>query len=130
MKRKLIRGRLFPSNTEAFNDPNIRHLLFSDMSRNYLRSLIVWDSKWDENGLEFNRSTPVSSGKEDAFTFISNLSKVINLPAARKLNLKGEFRVTIETETEPHNFRVYVENGTVSYQEAEYRWNEKITFSN
>lgn len=129
MKRKLIRGKLFPTKTEALNDPNIRHDLFRDMSKNYLRSLIIWDQNWDKNGIEFNRNSPVLKGREDALTFISNLDKVMKQPPAIALNLSGEFRVTIETDTEPYNFRVYVENGKVSYQEASYVWNDKIPFT-
>lgn len=129
MKRKLIRGKLFPTKTEALNDPNIQHDLFRDMSKNYLRSLIIWDQNWDKNGIEFNRNSPVLKGREDALTFISNLDKVMNQPPAIALNLNGEFRVTIETDTEPYNFRVYVENGKVAYQEASYIWNDKIPFT-
>lgn len=129
MKRKLIRGRLFPANTEALNDPNVGPNLFRDMSKNYLRNLIVWDRNWAENGIEFNRNSPALKGREDALTFISNLDKVMKQPSAKALNLSGEFTVTIETDTEPHNFRVYVENGEVSYQEASYVWNEKTPFN-
>lgn len=129
MKRKLIRGRLFPANTEALNDPNLGPNLFRDMSKNYLRSLIIWDRNWAENGIEFNRNSPALKGREDALTFISNLDKVMKQPSAKALNLSGEFTVTIETDTEPHNFRVYVENGKVSYQEASYVWNEKTPFN-
>lgn len=129
MKRKFIRGRLFPANTEALNDPNLGPNLFRDMSKNYLRNLIVWDRNWAENGIEFNRNSPALKGREDAITFISNLDKVMKQPSAKALNLSGEFTVTIETDTEPHNFRVYVENGEVSYQEASYVWNEKTPFN-
>lgn len=129
MKRKLIRGRLFPANTEALNDPNVGPNLFRDMSKNYLRSLIIWDRNWAENGIEFNRNSPALKGREDAITFISNLDKVMKQPSAKALNLSGEFTVTIETDTEPHNFRVYVENGKVSSQEASYVWNEKTPFN-
>lgn len=129
MKRKLIRGKLFPANTEALKDPNLGHNLFRDMSRNYLRNLIVWDRNWAENGIEFNRNSPVLKGREDALTFISNLSKVLQQAPAKNLNLSGEFRITIETETEPYSFRVYVENGEVSYQEATYVWNDRTPFT-
>lgn len=129
MKRTLIRGRLLPANTEALKDPNLGPNLFRDMSRNYLRNLIVWDRNWGENGIEFNRSSPALKGREDALTFISNLDKVMKQSPAKTLNLSGEFRVTIETETEPYNFRVYVENGKVSYQEAAYIWDEKTPFT-
>jgi hypothetical protein len=129
MNRKLIRGKLFVKNPKALNDPNIGHTLFRDMSRHYLRNLIVWDRNWGENGIEFNRNSPVLKRREDALTFISNLQEVMKLPAATELKLTGEFIVTIETNAEPHNFRVYVENGKVSYQEASYVWSEKTSYS-
>lgn len=128
MHRKLIRGKLVIKNPKALKDPNLGPNLFRDMSRYDIRKLVIWDRNWPENGLEFNRNFPVLKGREDALTFISDLDKVLKQPSAIALQLSGEFKITIETDTEPHNFRVYVENGKVSYQEASYIWDKKTRF--
>ena len=125
MNRKLIQGTLIPSNREAAVSTAIRNKLYRVLRENELRQIVRWDTKWEENGIEFKRSSPVHTGRKDAIKFINALDNVMKSDPAIALNLSGRITVVLETGEEPIVIRVTVKEGSVSYQEAEYIWPEK-----
>ena len=124
MNRTLIKGTLLPSNPTA---SVARANLYRDMVENRMRGTILWDSKWDTTGIDFNRSTPALKGRDDALNFIATLNNVMKGDAATELGLNGAFTVIIETNEEPLIFRITVQNSKVTYKEAEYGWAEEVT---
>lgn len=127
MNRKLIQGTLIPSNTEAAASNAVRTQLYRILRENELRQIVLWDTKWEEKGIEFKRSSPVHTGRKDAIKFINALANVMKSEPAIELNLSGHITIVLETGEEPIVIRVTVKEGKVSYQEAGYVWPEAVT---
>lgn len=129
MNHKVIQGTLIPSNTEAATSHLVRNALYRVMRQHQLRQIVLWDSKWDEKGIQFKRSSPVHRGRDDAMEFITALDKVMQTEPAIELCLSGEISLVLQTKEAPIVFRVIVRKGKVSYQEAKYDWSKETTIS-
>lgn len=127
MPNKRIEGTLTPSNKSKAADPVIRRNLYNILRENRIREIVVWGTKWEEDGIEFKRSYSVHSGRNDAFKFITALDAVMKSESAKALKLNGRITITLETKEEPIVFRVTVKEGKMSYQEAGYVWSEGMT---
>lgn len=116
METKTIRGRLVPSNSEAATCPFVRVRLYWSFTENGLREIVTKESKWDDNGINFNSVTPVTG--EDLTKFITALEAVMKTEDAIRLGLSGSFTIMLETGGTMKTFSVTVENGKVSYEET------------
>lgn len=140
MLRKIIRGELHASNpkTEQSNchwqkvlhglsfDPHLTSVI------NYDREWFGSDSegvKWDENsGATFRSPSPAWNDRQDFINFINALKELMKTEEAVTLGLEGSFEIVMDTEKLPLIFRVKIEGGKVSYQEASHIvWAESVT---
>lgn len=138
---KVIRGTII-SNKEASNKNWDRQALRSAFIDNDLQELYD-NGKWGVGGISFNSHTPIRGrsdvrnagiGKHDAakriIRFAISLNRVMQTQVAKELELRGFFEVTIDTGRYPVVFNVDIEDGEVSYQQAELVWSEKTIFLN
>lgn len=130
MHHKLIKGILTPSNAEAAETSNIRNQFYRDMTEHHISNLVLrWGGDWHDEGLEFDRSTPVLKTDKDGVAFIRALSKALKQEAGTVLKFNGELRVTVETDADPINYRIYVQDSKVYYQKASYVWDAVAPFT-
>lgn len=134
---RIIRGTIV-SNDEAASVNWDREALCAAFIDNGLQEFILHDSEWGVGGISFNSSSPVRGksnrhggiGKHAAAKvgrkFIDALSRVMQTEVAKELQISGYFDMSIDSGIEMVVFKVDIEDGEVSYQQAELVWSEKI----
>lgn len=125
---KIITGKLTPSNIDP---ETLRKNLFKfdrEMEDGLLWELTAQRSEWRENHIAYHVSTIAYDPENIVSKFVQNLTCVMQTEAATELGLSGYFTLFIETDDLfPIVIRVIVEEGKVSYEQAEYVWPSELT---
>lgn len=133
----VIRG-VIVSNKEASSADWNRQKIRLAFIENGLQELYD-HSEWGVGGISFNSSAKVK-GKSNRYDgigkyaaankgikFAKAINRIIQTPEIKELELSGYFDVLIDSGREPIAFNVDIEDGEVSYQQAELVWPKKTT---
>jgi hypothetical protein len=125
----IVRG-VIVSNEEASSENWNRQAIRSAFIENDLQELYD-HSEWGVGGISFNSVVPVR-GKSNRYDgvgkyaaakkgiqFAKAINRVIQTPEVKEQQLSGYFDVLIDSGREPIVFSVDIEDGKVSYQQAE-----------
>jgi hypothetical protein len=131
----VIRGTIVSYKESSSEDWN-RQALRTAFIENGLQALYD-NGKWGVGGISFNHFAQVSGrsnaqggvGKYAAakkgVKFANAINSIIQTPAIKELQLNGYFDLSIDSGKEMVVFKVDIEDGEVSYQQAEFEWPEK-----
>lgn len=120
---KTIRGRLTPSKIGENWEMNRKLFQLDSAFRHHnLRELTLWYGEWRDNRMVYNSVTPAYNAFTYKAHFLKSLALVLQEPEVVELDLSGNFTLFIETGKEPIMLSVVVQNGEISYKQAEYMW--------
>ena len=127
----LIRGKLFPSNSEAVAEMSkmlVKPQLYYAYNANRVSQLLVLTDNWEQEGIEIGHCKEVDGTRQDALNIIEAFNNLIKSRLGTALNLYGHINIIVETDTEPYMFSVTIKDLTVTYQEANYGWTDQKTY--
>lgn len=120
---KVITGKLTPSKSDP---ETLRHRLLKfehELEDSSLWELTAQRSEWRKNHLAYHVSSIAYDPDNLVSKFVAALTRVMETEAATELGLSGYFTLLIETDDVfPVVVRVVVEEGKVSYEQAELVW--------
>ena len=116
---KHIRGILTMSNSEAMNGKT-RDSIMRAVFKHGL-GLIIKDVRLDGT-VEIDSHTTAFGGRNAALEYIGRMTSALNEAEVAKLQFTGSVLVTVTSDKEPVIFRVNVENGVVTKEEAALVW--------
>jgi hypothetical protein len=116
---KHITGSLAPTNLEAIT-ARTRDLIW-DAAFNYSIGLIVKDIR-DTATLVIDSHSTAFGGRSAALDFMDRFTSVLNEAGVAELEFTGSVLITVTSETEPAIFKLLVEKGVVTREEATLNW--------
>lgn len=125
---KIITGKLTPSHIDPVTlRQQLRKFEHEFENESPLWELTAQKSEWRENHLSYHYSSIADHPDSIVSKFVTALTRVMQTEAATKLGLSGYFTLFIGTNAEPVIVRVVVEEGAVSYEQADLVWPSERT---
>lgn len=125
---KIITGKLTPSNIDPVTFQQLRKFEHELEEESPLWELTAQKSEWRGDHLSYHYSSIAYDPDTIVSKFVTALTRVMQTEAAKELGLSGYFTLFIETDDMfPTVIHVIVEEGKVSYEQAEYVWPSERT---
>ena len=125
--RQHVRGTLVPTNPDVVTAATPLAIYNAIRDNGLIISIDTTETRWGRGIIDINSNTRAFGGHHVALLFISMLNKFLQVKEVSELGLKGNLMIVTDTSTIPSIFQVRVENGTVTYQQANIGWDEPVT---